>query len=98
MYDPSRITSEVCIRCGACCSAYVRKGTTELVLLEEVTSTDEVEVIACPHLLIQDDLYLCMNYERRPDVCRQYNCMSKPNLGPVLLDRVRRSIELTLVT
>lgn len=112
MFDVALVTSEVCIRCGACCSAYVRKGTTELVLLEEITSMDEVEVVACPHLRIVNNQHVCNNYENRPQVCRDYNCLSKANRdgrtmpeGNAQASRVRnavrevshREIELELV-
>lgn len=79
MFDESLITSDVCISCGACCSVYVRKGTTELVMLDEVASDEEVEVIACPHLRTENNQYVCGNYENRPAVCRAYNCLTRAN-------------------
>lgn len=85
MFDTTLITSEVCIRCGACCSAYVRKGTTELVLLSEVTSEDEVEVVACRHLRSENGRHVCGNYEQRPTVCRQYSCLERANQNGLVM-------------
>jgi len=99
MFDASLVTSDVCIRCGACCSAYVRKGTIELVLLNEIQSEDEVEVIACRHLKSENGRHVCGNYEDRPNVCREYNCLSKANQNGLNLSettalacRVRRAV------
>lgn len=99
MFDASLVTSEVCIRCGACCSVYVRKGTTELVLLEEIASLDEVEVVACPHLRIENNQHVCGNYEARPSVCREYSCLSRANRAGLempetnaLANRVRNAV------
>ena len=79
MYDASLVTSEVCVSCGACCSMYFKKGTTELLLPHEITSEDDVEIVSCPHLKIDQGQYLCGNYEARPDVCRKYNCLTRAN-------------------
>lgn len=99
MYNESLITSEVCVRCGACCSAFVRKGTIDIVLLSDVTPSTPVEVISCRHLQSRDGLHVCGNYEDRPQVCRDYNCLSKANrdglemaLTTALGDRIRRAV------
>lgn len=112
MFDETLVSSDVCIRCGACCSVYVRKGTTELVSLDEVVSEEDVELVSCPHLQVRDGLYLCGNYDNRPQVCRNYNCLKRANEqnlpmpeDKVLSRRVRetvrglynREIELLLV-
>lgn len=112
MFDATLITSEVCIQCGACCSVYVRKGTFEPVLLGEATAEEELEVIACPHLKSENGRHVCGNYENRPQVCRDYNCLTRANRvgldmaeDKALANRVRqavravfaREIELALV-
>lgn len=79
MYDESLVSSEVCVQCGACCSVYVRKGTTELVSIDELEASDDVELIACPHLQVNQGRYICGNYENRPQVCRDYSCLRRAN-------------------
>ncbi len=79
MYDESLVSSEVCIQCGACCSVYVRKGTTELVSIDELEASDDVELIACTHLQVNQGRYICGNYENRPQVCRDYSCLRRAN-------------------
>lgn len=99
MFDETLVSSDVCIQCGACCSVYVRKGTTELVTLDEVSSVEEVEVIACPHLKVEQGRHMCGNYENRPQVCRDYSCLRRANEqslpmseDSVLARRVRQTV------
>lgn len=79
MFDESLITSAVCIECGACCSAFVRKDTTELVAWDE-RDVGEIEMVSCRHLDSRTGQHLCRQYQDRPQVCRQYHCLQKANL------------------
>lgn len=104
MLDERLITSEVCIRCGACCSLYVRKGTTELVSLDEIASPEDVEIIACPQLVIAEGRYTCGAYETRPQTCRDYHCVKQANRKGLVLtpdsamgSRIHRALQLALV-
>lgn len=78
-FNTALITSAVCVACGACCSAYVRSGTADVVLLEEAAVTDTVETVSCRHLTITEGEHLCGQYQDRPVVCREYNCLQKAN-------------------
>jgi len=100
MFDESLITSEVCVQCGACCSVYVKKGTAELVALDDIKSPNDIEVIACRHLQVKDSRFTCGDYENRPNVCREFNCLAKANQNPqsmcpskALASRVRATVQ-----
>lgn len=113
MFDESLITSEVCVECGACCSAYLKKGTDEPLLFEEKVAGVEYEVVSCRFLDTRNGQYRCRQYRDRPQICRQYHCFEKANAQGLdmpadnpLAQRVRaavqkvhgRSIELILQT
>ncbi len=99
-YDASLITSEVCIRCGGCCSAYLDKATQEPITVGDETDMSKVEVGACRHLRVSGSgMHTCNIYANRPGVCRSYNCLSRANAESlevtdkqIIGSRVRRAV------
>ena len=79
MFDESLITSEVCVECGACCSAYIRKDTQTQLEFEDTLDDEAVEVVSCRHLQIADGEHRCRQYSDRPAICRQYHCLKGAN-------------------
>ena len=65
--------------CGECCGRFLPLDAAEAVTLRVaarelgVRPHDDTDVVnmMCPFL---DELRRCMVYERRPEICRAYNC------------------------
>jgi len=70
-----------CTRCGACCVA------------PDIAALDKPLGLRCPHLTADN---LCSVYDRRPQVCRDYQADEVCRLieAPTLEERVRKYLEL----
>ncbi|MBJ6759675.1 YkgJ family cysteine cluster protein [Myxococcaceae bacterium JPH2] len=70
-----------CTRCGACCVA------------PDIAALDKPLGLRCPHLT-EDNL--CSVYERRPQVCRDYEAdeVCQRIEAPTLEERVRKYLDL----
>jgi Fe-S-cluster containining protein len=70
-----------CTRCGACCVA------------PDIAALDKPVGMRCPHLT---DELLCGIYDRRPQVCRDYDADEVCTLidAPTLDERVRKYLAL----
>ena len=94
-YDPSLITSEVCIRCGRCCKLTItpqyQKNTEsqkrQKEFYELIFSTaehtnvvaDNKIVTTCPKLVVEGSIKWCSAYQNRPKICEDYNCFEAAN-------------------
>ena len=84
------ITPDLCKRCGLCCELTVSPNTEDPRQLEfyrviaenhpDITFSDGSLSIKCSHLkqtkLSDTPYYECSIYEDRPQLCRDYNCVS----------------------
>lgn len=70
-----------CTRCGACCVA------------PDIAALDKPLGLRCPHLTADN---LCSVYDRRPQVCRDYQADDVCRLieAPTLEERVRKYLDL----
>ncbi|WNG39899.1 YkgJ family cysteine cluster protein [Archangium minus] len=70
-----------CTRCGACCVA------------PDIAALDKPLGLRCPHLTADN---LCSVYDRRPQVCRDYQADAVCRLieAPTLEERVRKYLDL----
>lgn len=70
-----------CTRCGACCVA------------PDIAALDKPLGLRCPHLTADN---LCGVYDRRPQVCRDYQADELCRLieSPTLEERVRKYLAL----
>ncbi|WJJ54969.1 hypothetical protein [Xanthomonas phage RTH11] len=67
--------------------------------MDEIDSDEDVELVTCPHLQVEQGRYVCGNYENRPQVCRDYSCLRRANEqglemseDKVLARRVRQTV------
>jgi len=84
------ITGELCKKCGLCCELTVTPNTEDPRQLEfyrtiaenysHMTFTDGALSIRCSHLrktkLAAQPHWECSIYDDRPQLCRDYNCVS----------------------
>jgi len=84
------ITSELCKRCGLCCELTIAPATEDTRQLEyyrtvvenhpDITFNDGSLSIRCSHLKKTKHSptphWECSIYEDRPQLCRDYNCVS----------------------
>ncbi|PTL84042.1 YkgJ family cysteine cluster protein [Vitiosangium sp. GDMCC 1.1324] len=70
-----------CTRCGACCVA------------PDIAALDKPLGLRCPHLTADN---LCSVYDRRPQVCRDYEADDVCRLieAPTIDERVRKYLDL----
>lgn len=79
MYDKELINSDVCVKCGACCSTYVDRETGEPLSLHDARSSKTAELIHCPQLDTSEGLFRCKIYQERPATCREWDCLERGN-------------------
>lgn len=86
MYDVRLIDSEVCIRCGGCCSTYVHKGTGEYILARDAAGDPDAELMHCQYLDTSEGLFRCSTYASRSQLCRTWNCLDRGNTQGIKYD------------
>ena len=80
------ITSNLCLHCGECCKIYIpARGDNRYFEFLNATGL-EVQMFNenngriflgyCKHLSISNDIYKCDIYDRRPQLCRNFNCLA----------------------
>ena len=96
------ITEDLCTRCGACCQVYIPAAGNDryieylkqigLSYIQDGPNSVQINLGPCPKLKLEyidgEKRYFCNNYQNRPRLCRDYNCVAWAMVGDSYGDSV----------